>query len=115
MNGRENLLITQPQPAGRAVGLGTALGQGGFALRNIGPARLKKGDGFFAREGITEIAPVDAIGDEFRFQIHEQFPQRLIAGFGPQIPHGIQHGAGRHAKHAVVQPAQLMMIDQALV
>ena len=88
---------------------------GGFALGQLGAALLQECNGFLASEGIAKVAPVDAVGDEFRFQIHEQFPKRLIEGFGPEIPHGIQHGASGHTKHAVVQPAQLMMIDQALV
>ena len=80
-------------------------------MGHLGAARLQEGDSFLASEGIAKVAPVDAVGNKFRFQIHEQFPERLIEGFGPEIPHGIQHGASGHAKHAVVQPAQLMMID----
>ena len=67
-------------------------------------------DSFLAKLGIAKVAPVDAVGNKFQFQIYEQFPERLIEGFGPEIPHGICNGAAAFMpKHAVVQPAQLMM------
>ena len=102
------VVIAQPAGRGRVAGIALALQHAdalGLARRLAMQQLQRLGFG----QGIRHVAEVQRADELLGREIGHQAPQRLALGLGPQVPHGIDHGAGGQVHRPLVRadPAQL--------
>ena len=70
---------------------------------------LEESDGLLRRQGVSDIAEVDAADELLGGHVSDDTPDGLAEGLGPQVPEGVDDGAESQVDDALfgTDPAQL--------